>query len=125
MRQPELSLLSFSVPLSDVLSVLNDATVVAEGNALKLAAIGRIGVGHLFVALWPVESANANAAFVSAISALRDRLPRDASMMLLHCPAAAQKEIGGVRTPTHMESMRAVKRALDPKDILNRGRFLL
>jgi len=125
MRQPQLSLLSFSVALSDVLPVLNAATVVAEGNGLKLAAIGRIGVGHVFAALWPAQSVNANAAFTNAISALRDRLPHDASMMVLHCPVAVQKEIGGVRTPTHMESMRAVKRALDPKDILNRGRFLL
>jgi FAD/FMN-containing dehydrogenase len=29
-----------------------------------------------------------------------------------------------VQTPTDLDSMRAVKRALDPKDILNRGRFL-
>ena len=124
-QQPESLLLSFSVPLSDVAPVLNDATVAAEANSLKLAAIGRIGVGHIIAALWPAGSASANSAFVSAVSALRERLPRDASMMVLHCPVAVQKEIGGVRTPTHIESMRAVKRALDPKDILNRGRFLL
>ncbi len=29
------------------------------------------------------------------------------------------------QTPTHRDSMRAVKQALDPNDILNRGRFLL
>ena len=45
-------------------------------------------------------------------------------MTVLHCPAEARDEITMLRTPTHIESMRAVKRALDPKDILNRGRFL-
>ncbi|HTV66184.1 MAG TPA: FAD-binding oxidoreductase [Bryocella sp.] len=123
-QRPESLLLSFSVPLSDVLPVLNDATAVAERNGLNLAAIGRVGVGHVLVALWPA-GAGTGSTYVSAVSALRERLPRDASMVVLHCPAAVQKEIGVLRTPTHVESMRAVKRALDAKDILNRGRFSL
>ena len=123
-QRPESLLLSFSVPLSDVLPVLTDATSLAEGNGLKLAAIGRIGVGHLLLALWPPVGGT-DSAYVSAVSALRNRLPHDASMVVLHCPAGVQTEIGALRTPTHAESMRAVKRALDPKDILNRGRFVL
>lgn len=124
-ERPESLLLSFSVPLSDVFSVINDATTIAEGNNLMLAAFGRIGVGHILLALWRAGNAPADSALVSAASALRNRLPKDASMLVLNCPPGAQKEIGGVRTPTHVESMRAVKHALDPKDILNRGRFLL
>lgn len=124
LERPEALLLSFSVPLSDVFSILNDATTVAEGNDLTLAAIGRIGVGHILLSFWRAGSGSAAPALVTAASALRNRLSRDASMAVLNCPPAAQKEIGRVRTPTHVESMRAVKRALDPKDILNRGRFL-
>jgi glycolate oxidase FAD binding subunit len=121
--RPEALLLAFSVPLNDVFPILNDATTVAEGNGLTMAAFGRIGLGHMLVAFW--RDASADPALVSAADALRNRLSDDASMAVLNCPVAAQKEIGRVRTPTHVESMRAVKRALDPKDILNRGRFLL
>jgi FAD/FMN-containing dehydrogenase len=123
-HHPNSLLLSFSVPLRHVLPVLNDAASVADGNGLKLAAIGRIGVGHILVALWPAGAA-ADSAYVSAVSALRERLPHDASMAVLHCSPGVQKEVGALRTPTHVESMRAVKRALDPKDVLNRGRFVL
>jgi glycolate oxidase FAD binding subunit len=124
LEHPESLLLSFSVPLSDVFPVLNDATVIAEGNDLTLAAFGRMGVGHILLALWRSGNASADSALVSAASALRNRLSKDASMLVLNCPPRAQKEIGRVRTPTHIESMRAVKRVLDPREILNRGRFL-
>jgi glycolate oxidase FAD binding subunit len=122
-QRPESLLLSFSLPLSDVLPVLNSAAVVAQCNGLKMAAIGRIGVGHVLVALWPA-GAGVDAAYSAALSALRERLPHDASLAVLHCAAGVQNATNGLRTPTHVESMRAVKRALDPKDILNRGRFL-
>lgn len=124
-ERPESMLLSFMVPLSDVFPVLNDTTTIAQGNGLKLAAIGRVGVGHILAALLPAGNTGANAAYVNAISALRNRLPNDASMAVLHCPDAVQREIGALRTPTHVDSMHAVKQALDPKDILNRGRFQL
>jgi glycolate oxidase FAD binding subunit len=124
-QRPESLLLSYSLPLRDVLPVLNDTTSIADRSGLKMAAIGRIGVGHVLAAIWSSGTENAASALINAVSALRERLPHDASMAVLHCPAAVQKEIGGVRTPTHVDSMRAVKRALDPKDILNRGRFLL
>ncbi len=121
-RYPESLLLSFSLPLSDVGRVLDDTATVAEANGLKFAAIGRVGVGHLLVALQVASAAQAN--FAAAGSALRHRLPHDTSMRTLHCPLAYKENVD-LRTPTHVESMRVVKRALDPKDILNRGRSLL
>lgn len=121
-RYPDSLLLSFSLPLSDVGRVLDDTATVAEANGLKFAAIGRVGVGHLLVALQVASAAQAN--FAAAGSALRHRLPHDASVRTLHCPPAYKENVD-LRTPTHVESMRVVKRALDPKDILNRGRSLL
>ncbi len=120
-QSPESLLLSFSTPLSDVLPILHELTMVAESNGLKLATFGRVGVGHMLAALMPPPGSKAD--FAAALSGLR--LPREASMWVLQCPRTAQTEMGGLRTPTHGESMRAVKRALDANDILNRGRFLL
>ena len=63
--------------------------------------------------------------FVNTVSALRNRLPHDVSMAVLHCPAEARHHVSAWGPmPTDMESMRAVKMALDPRDVLNRGRFL-
>ena len=74
--------------------------------------------------MWP--EADSKAGVGAALSNLRDRLPRDASMSVLYCPDSLRHEIATwQKTPTHLESMRAVKRALDPKDVLNRGRFVL
>ncbi len=45
-------------------------------------------------------------------------------MTVLHCPEEMRSEISAwAATPTDVKSMRAVKLALDPNDILNRGRF--
>ncbi len=122
-QYPNSLLLSFSLPLNEVGPVLSDLATAAESNGLELTAIGRIGVGHLLAALNPIAGSQAN--FAAASSGLRNRLPLDGSMAVLHFPTGANAENVDLRTPTHLESMRAVKRALDPKDILNRGRFLL
>ena len=74
--------------------------------------------------MWP--KAGSQADFGAALSNLRDRLSRDASISVLYCPDALRNEIATwQKTPTHLESMRAVKHALDPKNVLNRGRFVL
>jgi FAD/FMN-containing dehydrogenase len=46
-------------------------------------------------------------------------------MAVLHCPSETRRQVNvWGPMPTDLESMRAVKMALDSKDILNRGRFL-
>ena len=125
-RWPRSLVISMTLPLADVQPVLHGLAVVARANSLTLAAVGRVGVGHLLVALWPaskVETTMVN--FVSAVSGIRNQLPRDVSMAVLSCPAEASHHVTAWGPmPTDLESMRAVKQVLDPKDILNRGRFL-
>ncbi len=125
-RHRRLLLISISAPLSAVESVLADFAAVAESNSFVLGVIGRIGAGHLQAALWPLQDADVSLVnFVNAVSALRSRLPRNTSMMVQDCPQEARHHVTAWGpTPTHIESMRAVKNALDPRDILNRGRFL-
>jgi FAD/FMN-containing dehydrogenase len=53
-------------------------------------------------------------------------LPRDASAVVTRCPREAKLHFSPWgSTPTDMDSMRAVKRALDPANVLNRGRFVV
>jgi glycolate oxidase FAD binding subunit len=119
---PDALLLSLYLPLTDVLPTLQNLESLGASNGAKFAAIGRIGVGHLLVGLWPTGSQTSVAAIAST---LRDRLLGSASLNVLHCPDEMRSQFTEWRkTPTHLESMRAVKRALDPKDILNRGRFI-
>jgi len=124
-HDPDSLLISFAAPLQDVQPVLATVEEIAGTHGFSLAAIGRVGVGHLLVSLSAAVGRQLTKTdFIATVSALRDRLPPDASMTVLHCPPEACDAISQLRTPTHLDSMRAVKRALDPKDILNRGRFL-
>ena len=125
-RHPRSLLFSMTLPLADVQPVLDGVAMVAQSNSFTLATIGRVGVGHLLVAMRPEPHAEVTLVnFVNAASGLRNRLPRDASVAVLHCPAEARHHVPAWGPmPTDLASMRAVKLALDPKDILNRGRFL-
>lgn len=124
-RHSDAVLITFALPLSKVRSVLKGLAGVAEGNGLKLAAIGRVGIGHLLAGLGQGTGA-VTAGLINAVSMLREQLPRDCSMAILQAPPQVRHKITAwVATPTHLGSMRAVKQALDRNDILNRGRFPL
>ena len=125
-RYPGSLLLTLTAPLRDVRRVLDLTEEVAAANGFTVAAAGRVGAGHLLLSLMPALGQQITKAnYSTAASALNQSLPRDAAMTVLHCAAEARSEMPMLRTPTHVESMRAVKRALDGKDILNRGRFFL
>ena len=115
-----------TLPVADVQPVLGELSAVAESNGFCFAAIGRVGIGHLLASLWqPPQDEVSLPGFVTAVSELRNRLPNNASMAVLHCPSQTRHHVSAWGPmPTHLESMRAVKMALDPKDVLNRGRFL-
>ena len=125
-QYPNSLVISLTLPLHDVQPVLADFEAIAESGGFMVGAMGRVGVGHLLVGLWPATNAEvATANYVDAVSTLRSRLPRDASMAVLHSPREGRQDIKTwASTPSHLESMRVVKSVLDPKDILNRGRFL-
>jgi glycolate oxidase FAD binding subunit len=124
-RHPRSLLISMTLPLAAVQPVLDELATVAHSHGLTSAAVGRVGVGHLLVALWQATEADAGSLdFVRAVSGLRSALPHDASMTVLHCTDETRGEIKAwAATPTDVKSMRAVKLALDPNDILNLGRF--
>lgn len=125
-RHPRSLLISMMMPLRDVQPVLSELATVASGNRFCFASVGRVGVGHLLASLWQSPEAEVSlVSFVNAVSGLRNRLPHDVSMAVLSCPPETRHHISAWGPmPTDMEGMRAVKMALDPRDILNRGRFL-
>ena len=125
-RHPRSLLISMTLPVRDVQPVLSELSAVAESNNFLFAAIGRVGIAHLLISLWQAPDAEVSlVSFVNTVSGLRNRLPRDVSMAVLHCPSETRHHTSAWGPmPTDLESMRAVKMALDPKDILNRGRFL-
>ncbi|HVZ17432.1 MAG TPA: FAD-binding oxidoreductase [Terriglobales bacterium] len=110
-----------SVPPSIAGQVLADAQHIANENRLGLTAWGRVGISSLLVAF----DGGMAESYVTAVDSLRRTLPRDASAVVSRCPSTLKNSIDvWGASPSDAGTMKAIKHALDPKDILNRGRFL-
>jgi glycolate oxidase FAD binding subunit len=126
-RHRNAMLLLLSMPAHAVRSALEGAQRAATEQNCLFAALGRAALGALTVALVPLSVDPPSAMqYANAASAIRAALPPDASAYVLRCPieAKAHFDVWG-STPTDRSMMVAVKRALDPGEVLNRGRFLL
>jgi glycolate oxidase FAD binding subunit len=91
------------------------------------AAVGRAATGNLVLAFIPLAVDPPSAMqYANCVSAFRGMLPSGSSAEVAQCPKEAKPhfDVWGT-TPTNVEMMRAVKRAIDPKNILNRGRFIV
>jgi FAD/FMN-containing dehydrogenase len=91
------------------------------------AAVGRAATGNLVLAFMPLSVDPPSAMqYANCVSAFRGLLPPGSSAEVAQCPTEAKHhfDVWGT-TPTDVNMMRAVKRAIDPKNILNRGRFIV
>ncbi|HMC29903.1 MAG TPA: FAD-binding oxidoreductase [Candidatus Angelobacter sp.] len=91
------------------------------------AAVGRAATGNLVLAFMPLAVDPPSAMqYANCVSAFRGMLPPGSSAEVAQCPTEAKLhfDVWGT-TPTDVSMMRAVKRAIDPKNILNRGRFIV
>jgi glycolate oxidase FAD binding subunit len=116
-----------SVPIADVQSAMEAAELAATEYNFIALIIGRATVGSLVVAFIPLAIDPPNVAqFAGAASDFRSRLSKASSAVVSYCPVEAKHhfDVWG-STPTDVDLMQRIKRTLDPKGILNRGRFLL
>ena len=116
-----------NAPLAEMKTVLTAAAEVAPEHTMLHAAIGRAAAGNLVVAFMPLAVDPPSAmAFAHAASAFRGRLGPNVSAMVARCPEESKDrfDVWG-STPTDLALMRAVKAAMDPHNILNRGRFIV
>ncbi len=112
--------LSVISPMQAVTAILQASDTAAQENGLELSVAGR-AVGALYIAFFAAE--NPLGSYANALAAVRRAVPRDGSAVVVHKPAALDVGCWG-GCPTDLETQRTIKRAFDPGDILNRGRFL-
>jgi len=119
--------LQLSLAISDVPPALEAAERIGLDHNLLCAIIGRFSLGAMFLALVPLAVDPPSAMqYANAASALRGALPPGSSAVVTRCPkeAKAYFDVWG-STPTDVAMMQRIKHALDPKNILNRDRFLV
>ena len=91
------------------------------------AVAGRAATGNLVLAFMPLSVDPPSAMqYANCVSAFRGMLPPGASAEVAHCPKEAKPhfDVWGT-TPTDLSLMKALKKAIDPNNILNRGRFIV
>ncbi len=91
------------------------------------AVLGRAATGNLVAAFVPLSVDPPSAMqYANCVSAFRGLLPPGSSAEVAHCPKEAKPhfDVWGTTT-SDVTMMRALKQAIDPKDILNRGRFIV
>ncbi len=91
------------------------------------AVLGRAATGSLVIAFIPLSVDPPSAMqYANCVSGFRALLPPGSSAEVAHCPKEAKLhfDVWGT-TPTDVAMMQAVKRAADPKNIFNRGRFIV
>lgn len=119
--------LEMNMPPSEAQKAIEAAERAALDNNFIPAITGRVGLGLFVLGFVPLSVDPPSAMqYATAVSALRAALPYDSALMVASCPTEAKRHfcVWG-SSPTDFGSMRAVKRALDPKGILNRGRFFV
>jgi glycolate dehydrogenase FAD-binding subunit len=115
------------LPIQNVGPALQALERTAPDYNLIPAAVGRAATGNLVLAFMPLSVDPPSAMqYANCVSAFRGLLPPGSSAEVAQCPKEAKPhfDVWGT-TPTDVKMMRAVKRAIDPNNILNRGRFIV
>lgn len=113
--------------IADVAGVAGALEKTAPDYNFFPALLGRAASGSLIAAFVPLPvDPPAAMQYANCASAFRALLPAGCSAFVAHCPKEAKNYFdfwGGATSDITL--MRAVKQAMDPKQILNRGRFIV
>jgi glycolate oxidase FAD binding subunit len=115
------------VPIAESQTALEAAQTAAVEYNFVAAVLGRVTLGSFDIAFLPLAIDPPSVMqFAGAASNFRSRLSKSSSAVVVRCPLEAKHhfDVWG-STPTDIPLMQKIKRALDPKGILNRGRFLV
>ena len=129
-RHQNAMLVQLTVPIQSAGPALEAVERAALDYNFAPAIIGRCGVGILQAAFLPLATDPPSAMqFAAAVSALRASLAAGSSAwssaVVARCPREAKLHFNLWGEPaSDAECMVAVKRALDPGGILNRGRYV-
>jgi glycolate oxidase FAD binding subunit len=125
-RHRNVMIFQVNVAIAESQPAIEAAQVAATDYNFLAAVVGRATVGSYVVAFLPLAIDPPSVTqFASAASDFRSRLSKASSAVAVCCPREAKQhfDVWG-STPTDIDLMQKIKRALDPKGILNRGRFL-
>jgi glycolate oxidase FAD binding subunit len=125
-RHSNAMIIEAHLPQSFVAQACTSAERVALDDNFLFVAIGRCASASMRCAFVPISVHPPSAMqYVSAISALRAELPRDGAAIVTRCPSEVKRHVSIWGQSTNdLAAMRLVKQALDPGNVLNRGRFL-
>lgn len=115
------------VPVAQSQQVLEAANAAATNYNFVVAILGRATIGSFVIGFLPLAiDPPAVTQYAGAASDFRSRLSKASSAIAVRCPREAKQhfDVWG-STPTDVDLMRKVKHALDPRGILNPGRFLV
>ncbi len=116
------ALMRVNVCSAELEKALEAAATISSRSELHWAAMGRAS-GSLSVSFSTAEDVQKLA---GVIADYRSMLGTDSMAVITHSPTVLKSfiDVWG-STPTDIAAMRSVREALDPKQILNRGRFLV
>jgi len=126
-RHRNAMILHLEAPIAQSQTALEAAQAAAMDYNFVAAVIGRATISSFVIGFLPLAVDPPGVMqYAAAASDFRSRLSRSASAVAVRCPREAKQhfDIWG-STPTDLELMQKIKRALDPGGILNRGRFLV
>jgi len=126
-RHPHAMQARFWFPMDATSKVLKEAERCAVENNLLFACAGRPSLGNMNAAFIPIATDPASSMqYANTISALRAALPAGCGVSVTQCPVEAKARFDVWGAPqADIELMRSIKLALDPKMILNRGRYIV
>lgn len=126
-RHRNLMVVNVSCDISSVRQAYEAAEHSAVEHSLLSACVGRALIGSLIFAFMPLGVDPPSAMqFANAASSLRSRLPKNSSAVVVRCPKESKErfDVWGL-SPNDLAIMRGIRDVMDPKKILNRGRFIV